>query len=59
MELKTTKKYVVDGVSYDTKAEANKAMNMKLLNEAVSQGSDYVIKNANEVIKALNIVTKN
>jgi len=59
MELKTTKKYVVDGVSYDTKIEANKAMNMKLLNEAVSQGSDYVIKNANEVIKALNIVTKN
>jgi hypothetical protein len=59
MELKTTKKYVVDGVSYDTKIEANKAMNMQLLNEAVSQGSDYVIKNANEVIKALNIVTKN
>jgi len=59
MELKTTKKYVVDGVSYDTKIEANKAMNMKLLNEAVLQGSDYVIKNANEVIKALNIVTKN
>lgn len=58
MELKTTKKYVVDGVSYDTKAEANKAMNMKLLNEAVSQGSDYVIQNATEVIKALNIVTK-
>ena len=33
MELKTNKKYVVDGVSYDTKAEANKAMNMKSLNE--------------------------
>ena len=58
MELKTTKKYVVDGVSYDTKAEANKAMNMKLLNESVSQGSDYVIQNATEFIKALNIVTK-
>lgn len=58
MELKTTKKYVVDGVSYDTKAEANKAMNMKLLNESVSQGSDYVIQNATQFIKALNIVTK-
>lgn len=58
MELKTTKKYVVDGVSYDTKAEANKAMNMKFLKETVSKGVTEVVENAKEVIRALNVVSK-
>lgn len=59
MELKTTKKYVVDGVSYDTKAEANKAMSMKFLKETVSKGVSEVVDNAKEVIRALNAVSKN
>ena len=59
MELKTTKKYVVDGVSYDTKAEANKAMSMKFLKETISKGVTEVVENAKEVIRALNAVSKN
>lgn len=58
MELKTTKKYVVDGVSYDTKAEANKAMNMKFLKETISKGVTEVVDHAKEVIRALNTVSK-
>jgi hypothetical protein len=58
MELKATKKFVVDGVSYDTKAEANKAMKLSFLKEIIAKGSSEVIENASEVIKALNIVTR-
>jgi hypothetical protein len=58
MELKATKKFVVDGVSFDTKTEANKAMKLSFLKEIIAKGSNEVIENATEVIKALNIVTR-
>jgi hypothetical protein len=58
MELKTTKKFVVDGVSYDTKADANKAMSMKFVKECVSKGTQHVIDNAAEFIRSLNTITR-
>lgn len=58
MELKTTKKFIVDGVSYDTKKDASKAMNMKFLKETIAKGTTHVIENAKEVIRAINLVTR-
>jgi len=58
MELKATKKYVVDGVTYDTKADATKALALKTVKESVSKGVDEVINNSVEVIKALNILKR-
>jgi hypothetical protein len=58
MKLSATKKYLVDGVTYDTKAEATKAMSMKILNESIPKGTSFVIENASEIIRALYSVTK-
>lgn len=59
MKLVSTKKYVVDGVSYDTKKEASKALALKTVKEYVAKGVDEVINNSKEFINALNLLKKN
>jgi hypothetical protein len=58
MKLNTTKKYVVDGITYDSKADASKAMALKTIKETIPLGVDEVINNAKEIIKALNLLKK-
>lgn len=58
MKLDTTKKYIVDGVTYDSKTDASKAVALKTVKETVEKGVEEVINNAKDIIKALNLLKK-
>jgi len=55
LEIKRT--FSVDGVEYDTKEAAKSALAMSILNTHIPQGLDDVIANADDIVKALRIVT--
>ena len=55
LEIKRT--YTVDGVEYDTKEAAKSALAMSILNTHIPAGIDSVIANADDIVKALKVVT--
>jgi hypothetical protein len=55
LEIKRT--FSVDGVEYATKEEAKSALAMSILNTHIPNGVDAVISNADDIVKALRIVT--
>jgi len=55
LEIKRT--FSVDGVEYDTKEAAKSALAMSILNTHIPRGLDDVIANADDIVKALRIVT--
>jgi hypothetical protein len=55
LEIKRT--FSVDGVEYDTKEAAKSALAMSILNTHIPRGIDDVIANADDIVKALRIVT--
>ena len=58
MEIKVSKVYKVGGVEYSSKEEAVKAGAMELLNTEIPKGLDSVLGKAEEIIRALQIVSK-
>ena len=55
LEIKRT--FTVDGVEYDTKEAAKSALAMTILNTHIPAGVEEVIKNADDIVKALRIIT--
>ena len=55
LEIKRT--YTVDGIEYDTKEAAKSALAMSILNTHIPSGLDAVLANADDIVKALKIVT--
>ena len=55
--LEIKRSYSVDGVEYDTKEAAKSALAMGILNTHIPAGVDAVIANADDIVKALRIVT--
>jgi hypothetical protein len=55
LEIKRT--FSVDGVEYDTKEEAKSALAMSILNTHIPAGIDAVLANADDIVKAIKIVT--
>ena len=55
LEIKRT--FTVDGVEYDTKEAAKSALAMTILNTHIPLGVEAVISNADDIVKALRIVT--
>jgi hypothetical protein len=55
LEIKRT--YTVDGVEYDTKEAAKSALAMSILNTHIPLGIDAVLANADDIVKALKVVT--
>jgi hypothetical protein len=55
LEIKRT--YTVDGVEYETKEAAKSALAMSILNTHIPAGIDSVIANADDIVKALKVVT--
>jgi hypothetical protein len=55
--LEIKRSYTVDGVEYDTKEAAKSALAMSILNTYIPAGIDSVIANADDIVKALKVVT--
>ena len=55
--LEIKRSYTVDGVEYDTKEAAKSALAMGILNTHIPLGVDAVISNADDIVKALRIIT--
>ena len=55
--LEIKRSYTVDGVEYDTKEAAKSALAMGILNTYIPAGVEAVISNADDIVKALRIVT--
>jgi hypothetical protein len=55
--LEIKRSYTVDGVEYDTKEAAKSALAMSILNTHIPAGIDSVIANADDIVKALKVVT--
>ena len=55
--LEIKRSYTVDGIEYDTKEAAKNALAMSILNTHIPAGIDAVIANADDVVKALKVVT--
>ena len=55
--LEIKRSYTVDGVEYNTKEEAKTALAMTILNTHIPAGVEEVIKNADDIVKAIRIVT--
>jgi hypothetical protein len=55
LEIKRT--FTVDGVEYATKEEAKSALAMSILNTHIPAGMDAVIANADDIVKALRVIT--
>ena len=55
LEIKRT--FSVDDVEYATKEEAKSALAMSILNTHIPKGVDAVIANADDIVKAIRIVT--
>ena len=47
----------MDGVEYDTKEAAKSALAMSILNTHIPAGIDAVIANADDIVKAIKVVT--
>jgi ribosomal protein S17E len=58
MEIKVSKVYRVNGVEYNSKEEAVKATAREILEKHFENGLEALIENAEEVRKALNILSK-
>lgn len=56
LEIKRT--FSVDGVEYDSKEDAKAALAMNILDTHIPLGVDAVISNADDIVKALRILTK-
>lgn len=56
--LEVKKTYSVNGIEYDSKDEAMKALAMELLHNEIPKGFENVVANAGEIIKALRIIGK-
>jgi hypothetical protein len=55
--LEIKRSYSVDGVEYDTKEAAKSALAMSILNTHIPNGIDAVLANADDIVKAIKIVT--
>ena len=55
--LEIKRSYTVDGIEYDTKEAAKSALAMGILNTHIPLGVDAVISNADDIVKALRIIT--
>ena len=55
LEIKRT--FTVDGVEFDSKEEAKAALAMSILNTHIPLGVDAVIANADDIVRALRLVT--
>jgi len=55
LEIKRT--YTVDGKEYETKEAAKSALAMSILNTHIPAGIEAVLANADDIVKALKIVT--
>jgi hypothetical protein len=55
--LEIKRSYTVDGVEYDTKEAAKSALAMSILNTHIPNGIDAVLANADDIVKAIKIVT--
>lgn len=55
LEIKRT--YTVEGVEYDTKEAAKSALAKSILNTHIPNGIEAVLANADDIVKALKIVT--
>ena len=55
--LEIKRSYTVDGVEYDTKEAAKSALAMSILNTHIPAGIDAVLANADDIVKALKVVT--
>ena len=55
LEIKRT--FTVDGIEYNTKEEAKSALATTILNTHIPAGVDAVIANADDIVKALRIIT--
>jgi hypothetical protein len=55
--LEIKRSYTVDGVEYDTKEAAKSALAMSILNTHIPNGIDAVIANADDIVKAIRVVT--
>ena len=55
--LEVKRSYSVDGVEYDTKEAAKSALAMSILNTHIPNGIDAVLANADDIVKAIKIVT--
>ena len=55
--LEIKRSYSVDGVEYATKEEAKTALAMNILRTHIPGGIDAVLANADEIVKAIKIVT--
>jgi len=55
--LEIKRSYSVDGVEYDSKEAAKSALAMSILNTHIPNGIDAVLANADDIVKAIKIVT--
>jgi len=55
--LEIKRSYSVDGVEYDSKEAAKSALAMSILNTHIPAGIDAVIANADDIVKAIKVVT--
>ncbi len=55
--LEIKRSYTVDGIEYDTKEAAKSALAMSILNTHIPNGIDAVLANADDIVKAIKIVT--
>ena len=56
LEIKKT--FSVDGKEYNTKEEAKEALAMTILNTHIAGGVDAVIAHADDMVRAIRIITK-
>jgi hypothetical protein len=56
LEIKRT--FNVNGIEYNSKDEAMKALALEILTTTVEKGIEEVIQNSGEVIKALRIIKR-
>jgi hypothetical protein len=55
--LEIKRSYTVNGVEYDSKEAAKNALAMSILNTHIPNGIDAVLDNADDIVKAIKIVT--